>query len=117
MTDVAEATAVTPAVSKTPARYFWIAGITLFLMAAAVAISVCRTKPEVWGVLLRDHGPALLGVPCAFLVATLVLATMRIFEGEIDFTFVAKGLKGAGAALIAWLSVFGAVVCAIRILW
>ena len=117
MTDIAKAADVAPAVSKTPAGYVWIFGVTLLLITAAVVIAAYRTKPDVWGVLLRDHGPALLGVPFAFLVATLVVATMRILEGDIDLTFVVKNLKGGGAALIAWLSVFGAVVCAIRVLW
>ena len=97
--------------------YAIVAVASLGLLAGLCVIGLHRLDAQTKATLSSQHGPALVGTPFAILVATILVSGARAVDGEFGGSLLGIELKGAVATLLAWLSVFLAVVLAIRMLW
>ena len=101
--------------------YGWIAVISALLLGALIgALTRCGlwcAGPIVRADVLAQHGPAVIGVPTAILIATSVVCGARAIDGEMSLVLPGVEIKGAGAVVVCWLAVFSAVALAIRALW
>jgi hypothetical protein len=94
-----------------------VAIASLGLLAGLSAIGLYHLDVQTKATLLSQHGPAVIGTPFAILVATILVSGARAVDGEFGGSLLGVELKGAAATLLAWLSVFFAVILAIRTLW
>jgi hypothetical protein len=94
-----------------------IAAFSVGLLLALTLGSVFLAWPAVRADWLAQHGPAMIGIPAAVLIATVVVSSARALDGEAGFAFLGAAATGSGAFVLMWLAVFAAVVLAIRTLW
>ncbi|MGI3899314.1 MAG: hypothetical protein ACRYGP_31205 [Janthinobacterium lividum] len=87
------------------------------MLAGLSAIGLYHLNVQTKATLLSQHGPAVIGTPFAILVATILVSGARAVDGEFGGSLLGIELEGAVATLLAWLSIFLAVVLAVRTLW
>jgi hypothetical protein len=63
------------------------------------------------------HGPAVIGIPAAILIATMVVSGACALDDEGSLAFPGSAIKGGGALVLGWLAVFAVIVLALRALW
>jgi hypothetical protein len=87
----------------------------------AVAVGAWRLLAAVpvndLSALLNLHGPALLGIPAAVGVATVLIGVIRAADGTLQFDILGLKAEGAAAAAILWVTAFLAIALSIRALW
>lgn len=66
---------------------------------------------------IRDHAPAVLGLPIMVALAAAVVCGARALEPHSEIDFLGLRARGAGAAVVSWILVFSALVVALRALW
>ena len=93
-----------------------IAALSVGLLLALTLGDVSFAWPAVRADWLAQHGPAVIGIPAAILIATVVVSSAPALDGEAGFAFLDR-VAGSGAFVLMWLAVFAAVVLAIRTLW
>jgi len=67
--------------------------------------------------LIERHGAALIGVPAATALALFLIGIVRAIDGPIEFDVLGLQAKGAGAAIILWITAFVAIELSIRAVW
>lgn len=67
--------------------------------------------------LVERHGDALIGVPAAAALASFLIGVVRAIDGPIEFEMLGLRAKGAGAAIILWITAFVAVRLSIGAIW
>lgn len=102
---------------KTRAVFCRIAVLSAVLLGALTGAVVWMASPVALADVLAQHGPAVIGIPAAILLATALVAGVRAIDGDIRLTVLGTDRRGAGATLVSWLTIFAAVVIAIRALW
>lgn len=66
---------------------------------------------------VRDHAPAVLGLPILLALATAIVCGARALEPWSEIELLGLRAEGAGAAVLGWILVFSALVVALRALW
>lgn len=95
----------------------WLAFGSIVLLGVLIGCTLWSVGPAGRSELLTRHGPAVIGIPAAILVATAVVCGARSVGGDFKLAVLGADSKGASALLASRLSVFAAVVIAIRALW
>lgn len=67
--------------------------------------------------LIRDHAPALLGLPVLVSLATALVCGARALDNRSQVEILGLRVDGAGAILLISVVVFSALVAALRALW
>lgn len=94
-----------------------IAVAALLLLIIAVWRAHCAITAEAWSNLLNEHGPALLGLPIAVGISTILVSSLRAIDGPLRIEFLGLRAKGAGATVLYWVFAFVAVGLVVRALW
>jgi len=94
-----------------------VAVAALLLSILAVWRAHSAITPEAWSNLLDQHGPALIGIPIAVGVATILVSSLRAVDGPLRIEFLGLRAKGAGATVLYWLLAFVATGLIVRALW
>lgn len=76
-------------------------------------IATATTGPA----LVRDHAPALLGLPVLVALATAIICGARTLDTRARVEILGLRANGAGATILSWVLVFSALVIALRALW
>ena len=98
---------------------FWLAlgaavgGSTLF----AYVVYVVAVQFVPWQATLEKHFAAIIGLPCAAIVAFAIVVFLRQTEGPIEFEAVGFKFKGASGQVAMWIACFLAIALAIWLLW
>lgn len=93
-----------------------ILGAVALVATAVGIIAFCRRVLDL-NVMLDQHASAILGLPLAAMVATIISAAVRALDGKIRFDLLGLKMEGASGVVVAWILVFLAIVFCIRILW
>jgi hypothetical protein len=83
------------------------------LAKMSLDIATSATSPA----LLREHAPALLGLPVLAALATGIVCGARALDTRSDMEILGLRADGAGAIILAWVLVFSVLVIALRALW
>ncbi|MEN6543666.1 hypothetical protein [Parvibaculum sp.] len=67
--------------------------------------------------LLREHAPALLGLPVLAALATAIVCGARALDTRSQVEIIGLRADGAGAIILSWVLVFSALVVTLRALW
>ena len=94
-----------------------VAVLTLIALIGATWAAHAAISAGNWSLLLDRHGPALLGIPAALGVATILTSAARAIEGPLRIDFLGFRSEGAVAAVVCWVLTFGTVALAVRALW
>lgn len=97
--------------------FAWIAVSAALLLVTLMVCAVSFAGADLRAEWIARHGPAVIGIPTAILVATIVVSGARALDGETKFAFLGFAIAGGGAAVLLWLTIFITVVLAIRGLW
>jgi hypothetical protein len=84
-----------------------------YLAEAGFDIASATTAPT----LIRDHAPALLGLPVLVALATALVCGALALDNRSQLEILGLRADGAGATLLSWVLVFSALVAALRALW
>lgn len=88
-------------------------GVAICLMRNAAAVLSATPSQSFVG----DHAPALIGLPIAASFATALVCGARALESDFRIEFLGLRADGAAAVLLTWVTVFAALVLALRGLW
>lgn len=94
-----------------------IAVLSVFLLLVFIVGRLDFAGPSVRAHWLALHAPAVIGVPAAILIATMVVSGACALDDEGSLAFPGSAIKGGGALVLGWLAVFAAIVLALRALW
>lgn len=108
-----------PVTSGKAARIAYAAIAILALSASilSVYLGLRGMLTRDWNELLQQHGPAVLGIPLATGVATVLVSALRALDGPFRVDFLGLKVEGAAALVAAWVLAFIAVAAMIRWLW
>ena len=67
--------------------------------------------------IIDRHGPAVLGIPSAAIVAILLVSLTRALDGPMTLEFFGIKSDGASATCIVWIALFLAISVSFRALW
>lgn len=67
--------------------------------------------------IIERHGPAVLGIPAAVILAFLLVSLARALDGPMAFEFFGIKSEGASATCIVWIALFLAISVSFRALW
>lgn len=86
------------------------------------ALSLAKLGLEMAGAtttpgLIRDHAPAVFGVPILAALAAAIVCGARALESYARVELLGLQGEGAGAAVLSWAIVFAALAIALRALW
>lgn len=95
----------------------WIAALSVVLLLVLIVGGLFFAGPAVRADWFALHGPAVIGIPAAILIATIVVSGACALDDDSSLAFPGTAIKGGGALVLAWLAVFAALVVAIRALW
>ena len=70
-----------------------------------------------WRDTIRDHFPAMAGLPTVAAVAFVLVVFLRQTDGPIEFEGLGFKFKGASGQAIMWAVCFLVLVAAIKLLW
>ncbi len=97
--------------------YGVLSSLSLLVFAGVGWRGVATLDGAVLAGLVSRHGPAVIGVPLAAVVATGLIGGLRAIDGKLRITLLGLEAEGAGAALLGWIAVFLAIILAVRALW
>jgi hypothetical protein len=97
--------------------YGVLASLSLLVLAGVGWRGGATLDGAVLADLVARHGPAVIGVPLAAVVATGLIGGLRAIDGKLRVTLLGLEAEGAGAALLGWIAVFSAIILAVRALW
>jgi hypothetical protein len=63
------------------------------------------------------HGPAVLGIPAAAVLALFLVSLARALDGQMTLEFFGVKSDGASATCIIWIALFLAISLSLRALW
>jgi hypothetical protein len=66
--------------------------------------------------ILRDHAPAVIGVPWAGGASFIVVLVLRTSFGAVEFKILGVEFKGASGPIVMWVLCFLAEILAIKVL-
>ena len=89
-----------------------LAGVDYLARAGLDLTSTPTTAP-----LVRDHAPAVLGLPILVALATAIVCGARALEPRSRIEILGIRAEGAGAIMIGWAIVFALLAIALRALW
>lgn len=95
-------------------------GVAVLALAASVYLAKAGLQVTATASvhpLIRDHSPALLGLPIVVALATAIVCGARALELRSDVELLGLRAEGAGAAVLSWVFVFSALATALRALW
>ena len=98
---------------------FWLAigaAVSGFLLFAYTVYIVADQFVR-WQQVLNKHFAAIIGLPCAALVAFAIVVFLRQTEGPIEFEGLGFKFRGASGQVAMWIACFVAIALAIRLLW
>ncbi|MEH3062568.1 MAG: hypothetical protein PGN33_07260 [Methylobacterium radiotolerans] len=84
-----------------------------YLARAGLEFANAATTPP----LVRDHAPAVLGLPILVALATVIVCGARALEPRSQVELLGLRAEGAGAIIVGWAIVFAALAIALRALW
>lgn len=84
-----------------------------YLAKVGLDAAVATTVPA----LIRDHAPALVGLPFLVALATALVCGARALETRSHFEILGLRVDGGGATIFGWVLVFSVLVAALRALW
>lgn len=67
--------------------------------------------------LLIEHFVAIVGLPCAALMAFTIVWILRVTEGPIEVEMLGFKFKGGAGPAILWTVIFLAITLALRVTW
>jgi hypothetical protein len=67
--------------------------------------------------IIDRHGPAVLGIPSAVIVAILLVSLTRALDGPMTLELFGIKSDGASATCIVWIALFLAISLSFRALW
>jgi hypothetical protein len=67
--------------------------------------------------IIDRHGPAVLGIPSAAIVAILLVSLTRALDGPMTLELFGIKFDGASATCIVWIALFLAISVSFRALW
>ncbi|HEV2605643.1 MAG TPA: hypothetical protein VGU24_18500 [Microvirga sp.] len=84
-----------------------------YLALAGLELATAATTPT----FIRDHAPAILGVPVLAALAAAIVCGARALEDRSHIELLGLRAEGAGAIVTGWTVVFAALAVALRALW
>lgn len=96
----------------------WVLMIVVPVIAALALSNLMNLlEPETLKQILRDHFPAVMGLPMAALLAAFIVIGLRHSEGPMKFEGLGMKFEGASGQVILWVVCFLAIASAIKLLW
>jgi hypothetical protein len=94
-------------------------------LAIGVVIAVVAIARHFSGALLAidlatiidRHGPAVLGIPTAAVVAFFLVVLARALDGPMALDLFGLKSEGASATCVVWIALFLAISASFRALW
>ena len=84
-----------------------------YLARAGLELATAASTPT----LIRDHAPAILGLPVLAALAAAIVCGARALEDRSHIELPGLRAEGTGAIITGWTVVFAALAVALRALW
>jgi len=88
-------------------------GAAAYLANAGLDMATATTASA----LVRDHAPAVVGLPVLIALATAIVCGARALDPCLTVEFLGLRAQGGGATVLSWVLVFSSLVVALRALW
>ena len=101
--------------------------LALFALVFREAIATAIDQTDAWisaedgreltRSVLRDHFAAVVGLPLAAVLSLILVGSLRISGGPIEFEIGSVKVRGAAGPVTLWVLCFLAIAVAIKLLW
>ncbi len=90
----------------------------LITLLFIIFVGIHASGPNSWVVdIAKNHFAAVIGLPFAALLSFLVVTSLKISFGTIEFNGLGFTFRGASGPIVLWVVCFLAMTLAVRLLW